>query len=326
MPTRRFEYAGDVLLAVLLTTLALADDTSVRPSLCVRLTSEGAVAGLPVRELVVALRARIARRQLAVFACAPSHGSTWVMTVDRKPELVSTLVEGNGISLRRDLPLLAELRPYEVAQLVAIGAAEMVRPSVDAVLERLGILGEPDDIDELAADLQAEEPTPPPTTSAWSARALLGASGADREAPVLGVVAMSVLRAFDSFSGGLSLELGTPHRAHRDGAGLMAYEAALALVLEHKWGPLSTGLRVVEQAMHLSIDDSVSTGRRLTLWRTGAGLHAAYSPWQGERWSVGVVAGGTLWLQPRRLLVRGSTAITQPRTEAFIGPQIEVLF
>lgn len=338
--------------------LAEAQDAARRPTLCVDVQTIAATATqrLSEKELVQAVRARIARRQLHVESCHDTDivAPTWRLSAMPHDEGTLLLVVSSDGERVGHVLSISGLKPEQVIQLVALTAAEDVRPALDRLLQQLGIAEE---------DVQAEAEPLDELIKSVEEQAAQGDNNGDDTAEVNLPAAAAPSVPSPSLVGPLSFDASTGPLG-----GLFDPELTLAAVVGATLGVGPVDLRVHLAGRPLpSLEDplltvsgaAVSAGVMLR-WRyenlsLGAGLSGRLTQVdvvghvQGvakgghSYWDAALSADGRLvlyrlsflelalvfhadvWWQPREIVVADRRLYRQPLLEAFLGPAVGIV-
>lgn len=322
------------LCALVGTPLRAAPATA--PLLCVRVEVDAASETplvLPA-DLVRALKLRIARRALRVTHCRSDlvPPPTWRLTLSRASTAQLTLeIAGAELVQRADVALPesgSATSQDELVQVVALKAAELVRPAVDDLLTRLGLLApaaEGDAVARIEAEMQGEPddtesttipPSPESDTRGMVALALGPTFDVERGA-VLGrlalraggqvgwlTVAAEVAAANwqERKRDGVRLRTGSLDGAGSVGLRLGTYELALWGLA--RWSGADIRSRV----------DDVHSGLR-QYWSFGLGASVGDRWWQVRGFQLGMDLRGLYVWRTRTLELRGAALLRQPRIE-----------
>lgn len=287
------------------------------PRLCVKPES------LAARELVPALRARLARRSLRVSVCVAGVDALWQVNVKRLgAQRVRVLVEGARCHFELDLEGLSL---DEVTQLAALKAAEAVRPAVDAVFAELGLPDpEPPARGSALAELDAEE-VAPSEVSAQVIEVRPASSQPDVEVLARGVVGVP----FVAPAGGLQLSVGLtlsrvrlslgasglfPTTTTQRGVSLLVAQVDLGGGVDVALpASIELGLRAFARRAIVRVTTETPEVNLAgqDYWALSGGLRVAWWPFRWKWFSFGAVLDGSLVWRPRTFLLDGDPLLTQ---------------
>lgn len=338
-------------LAAIAAAMSVSQAERELPTLCVSddLPAERAYAKIEVPQLMAALRARIARRHMRVQACDARRGRTWdmhVWAVD--PQTVGISIEGSTLEWSKTVTI-AGLNAQETAQLIALHATDALRPSIDALLVKLGLWDETTNVDtndssasieaiaaqapslSVPAPASAPHPEPAPASPQPENTSYVLGVGAG---PTLGAEVGDVSPYLELHSGlawgpfSLVVHAGGRHLlpSRKGEAELSIDDLSGGLGVVRSWPAFDIGLRgqVRLDVLRLRRAPSGFTGaRRQYDWGHGLALTGGYWPWRGEAFKLGVAAQTWVWLKRSRFLVNGVTQHSQPLLDVFLGPTVQ---
>lgn len=318
-----------MLQLVLLAVPVVASAAPEAPALCVDAQAAPAIAE---PDLVEALRARVARPEVRVVPCASLGEAlpTWRLLVEQvDPERVALTLTGQELWARR-MVAAGALNREELAQQIALTAAEVARPSIEHTLARLGQAPAPDD---LVAEIEEQAPCPPPEPcpepEVREVRPPHELELRLRGGPLLGLPDLD-FAGYAELQGALAigaLELGL-HLGGRNVLGpdlaaatVAGAEIELGLDALWRWQILRAGLRAQSRLAVLEFTPREAAGEAGTrmFWRGGFGGLVELLMWRGEFWSLSLAAQLWLWPQPNRFLAEGQPIYAQPHVEMAIG-------
>lgn len=333
--------------------LADGQDPARRPTLCVEVDQSATTTSLRLaeKELVQAVRARIARRQLQVESCRHTgiDAPTWRLSAMPHGESALLLVVTSADERVGHVLSVAGMKPEQVIQLVALTAAEDVRPALDRLLQQLGIAEEdvPTEAEQLdalvksveeqapqgeeqggeGAPLEAPPPPPPPS--------LVGPLSFDVSlGPLAGLIDPELTLAAVV---GATLGLGPVdvrvHLAGRplptlDDPALTASGGALSSGLMLRWrqGGLSLGGGLSGRLTQLDVTDhllGVAKGGH-SYWDAAVSLDGRWVVYRLSVLELSLICHADLWWQPRELTVADRLLYKQPLLEVFLGPAVGI--
>lgn len=298
-------------------------------ALCIE-SEPGAVQKGLIDELVASLRARITEEAVRVVRCEALGGAhqTWRVSLRANggPDELTLHIAGEATDF--DLRLSTTgLDARALAQLLALHAAEAVRPAIDSMLSRLGTGG----ADALT---QLERLAPPPTLIAPAPRPP-GWLGVSLELGVLVGVApfdwagVAQLKG-TLFTRGLGAVLGAALRTAwcRSTGAVRAcgYDLQLLAGPQYRFEHWSLAALGVAHATFLGVggSDPQVPASATIVWSAGAQLNAAAWPWRVGPLDLGLSVTGALRFKPYDFTVRGQTTYLQPMVELTVGPVVQL--
>jgi hypothetical protein len=282
--------------------------------LCVAVAADARV--LP-NSLVAAVRARIPS-PVGVRPCEreATLRARFSLELDAPaPDVVRLVVRGDGVSGEQLLPI-AGLGDEEIAQRVALTAAEALGPSVDELLRALGLLVE-------APVVSSAAPLPEPAAP-QSLAPSVGLGGGGR--------AGGDIVPFARLDGGVALgPLGV--RLFVAGARLPGTTTAVAKVsgwdltfgigATWRWRVLELTAGMHSRVVVLDVAGSLvpADARRQSFWVGGVGLESVLHVYRVGDFDVALTAALSAWPQPVRFLLAGEEALRQSYFELAVGPR-----
>jgi hypothetical protein len=319
-----------VVVGLLVGAASPAHAAPEAPVLCLDVVGAGPV---DAAELRAAVRARIAREAVRVEVCTAEVQPAFLVRVQfESPERVVLELRGPSLDARRT-PYIAGLGREEVAQTLALTAADAVRQPLDALLLQLGHTLPPG-----VEVCPAAEPCAPcapcaEPPAAREAGALVGAPAAApwlglraEGGPALGPAGVSMWLAL-----GGELGLGPLWVSPHVGVGLLAAAAPLTtvdvelgLTVGGTLGPVSLGLGLAERLTVVTVTGTARADGTSTLWTAGFGAVVAVRVLALGPLELGVAARGWLWPGPARLRVEGAVAREAPPFEVSVYPALSL--
>lgn len=301
---------------------------STTPRLCVKPDS------LAAKELVPALRARLARRALLVTVCTPGAEALWQVNVKPLSQgKVRVLVEGDRCHFELDLDVEGQSMG-EVTQLAALKAAEAVRPAVDAVFAELGLPeSEPPEREAALAALDAEEVAAVEVSAPSLVEVKPVSPRLDFEVVARGVFGVP----FVAPAGGarLSVGLGTgpvrlslgasalfPTTTSQRGVSLLVSQIDLGFGVDLRLpAALELGLHAFAQRalVRVTTQSPAVDGAVQDYWAFLPGLHLGWWPVQWKHASLGAALEGSLVWRPRTFLLDGEPLLNQALFQATLS-------
>lgn len=306
------------MLAVL-ALVALSATDPVPALFCVASEANGALSLSDLRE---ALQARLDLPGVDVVLCsdAPADAVRWRLDVEpQQPGDLLVRLDGQGLAQVQPVQRHG-LGPERLAQVVALVAAEAVRPA----LELAGVPrpATASDTEDVIGALEAE-PTPPPPVDG-------GVRPYVQLEPFM-LLAGTRLKPAAGLGGGLELRrlgvelrlvaqpLSTSPRAMLQGS-----IADVTLAVGWSLRPVRVALGLVGRATfvrHHRVAGETE-GPWDVVTSAGVTLGTDMALWHAGTWEVALVGGLALWPRPAALRVGGRTAHEAPYVEVTLGPAI----
>jgi hypothetical protein len=309
------------------------------PVLCIDVEKRS---GIDEQELVAAMRARV---EVRVVRCRSDTGQhpTWRLSVASSgPEAIMLRLVGEDVHAGKNLGIGGQSRE-EIVQLVSLTAAEAVRPSMKALLNRMGLEADPPASD-LVAQIEDNECTPTACsepkvitkTATLTVNRPVGGGLQLIAGPLFGTNELELsgfveLRGFievESLSAALHVGVNILPSASIPTADLGTLELELGLSAAHRWSVVELGLRAQSRLSFVSpTGSSPDLDNALQLfWNGGLGALLGVWLWESSHWEVGISGQVWVWPQPNRFLVAGEVVRAQSYVELLFGPMLRLRF
>ncbi|MEK7703454.1 MAG: hypothetical protein AAB426_00735 [Myxococcota bacterium] len=331
-----------LLSAIIAVLPASADESPTAVArACVRVAAGPTAYLVSQDSLVDALRARLGQRGVLVVDCATATGAEdWRVGVETvEPTTLELSIDGPQIAMRHRV-MTAGRAPEAVVQLLAVGIAEALRPTLDALLARLGKAPLADDgLDDALAHMATTEPPkvstvePTPTGLAPPGRLrnVLGlGAGFNPDVPRLQPFASLAL---EKQTGRVALRLhtsasGAPStRVQSWRVAVVQYRVGGSVAWSSPFADVGLGAQARYSQISLaSAADPTLVRAPATAWDAGPFAIAAVWPLTTGRWQLGVCTQVSLWWHPLRLRVRGQAVMHQSFVDAELGPVVRWLW
>lgn len=324
-----------------------------RPTVCVEVQQIAALSGRRIseKELVQAVRARIARRQLHVERCRSASEAvpTWRLSAMPQGDGALLLVVTSAEERLGHVLQVGGMTSEQVIQLVALTAAEDVRPALDRLLQQLGIaeedgLANGSAFDDLVSTVEEQaaakgtaapqQPAPPPTPP--SAPSFLGPFVLDVAVGPLGGLfdldlAIAAVVGASLGVGPLDVRLhlsGRPLPALEDVA-LSATGGAWSSGLALRWSDerLSLGAGLAGRLTQMDVVNRAAGTAKgaVSYWDVALSTDGKLSIHRHAFLDLALVFHADLWWQPRQLVVADRVIYRQPLLEVFVGPALGIV-
>jgi hypothetical protein len=337
---------GLVLLASLLLVAEVPLET---PVLCVEARGDPPI---DAKELIAAIRARIAREEVVVERCGARPTSTWrIIATFKKKDEAELALEGRDIDAKRTL-YIGGLGRQEISQTIALTAVEVVRRPLDALLASLG-LAPPPPIEDRCPEPPPPTPCPtcaeprvcaepPPCPEKVCPTCEVCAACAECPPPIevpatahFGV-GLDLGPTFSSAGIGSFVALSAPLRygplaivphvgvdpLGQIGDSPRGFDLELGLLGALAIDPLELGVGVASRLHLLTVSGTANADGTTSVWASGFLLAAGVDFLELGPATIGLAARAWIWPEPPRFRVDGVIASEEPHFEVGVFPRI----
>lgn len=300
-------------------------------TLCIDNTQSSASREGLLDALVNSLRGRVDQNAVRVLRCDGLRAApTWRVAVEaaEAADELKLVITGDGRRIEMWLPVQG-LDPYTLAQVLALNAAEAVRPGINALLARLG-LGASDALTNTEgppAPVVAQVARAKPVTMRqWGALSLqLGALFGAAPFDWAGTAQLSGKLFQRGLGGAMMMGTRTPWCRTSGAVKACGAQAELALGPRFRFEHWELAVLGLGRATFVTVggSDPQVPPTTHTVWAAAAVAQVGVWPWRLGSFDFGFAASGTVWFRPFDFTVRGAALYRQPTFELVLGPTVE---